>query len=96
MVTLSVTDYMARMDGSLIAWAQDEIAGVPLRRFTARSGEVDVGYVEYDGVNRMWVWSSALAEDAWGWGTDEVGAKQGLEVWLRTWLENFRPFFAAH
>lgn len=86
--------YISRMDSSPITWTRDEIAAVPLRRFTARSGAVDVGYVEYDGGNRMWVWASPLAEDAWGWGADEAGAKQGLEAWLKTWLENFRPFFA--
>ena len=85
---------MAPMDGSPITWSQDEIASVPLRRFSARSGEVDVGFVEYDGVNRMWVWSSPLAEDAWGWAPEEQGAKQAVEVWLRGWLSNFRSFLA--
>ncbi|MBM0207206.1 hypothetical protein JNW90_32610 [Micromonospora sp. STR1s_5] len=73
---------MGVMDQTPLTWTRDEVASVPLRRFTARSGEVEVGYVEYDGGNRMWVWSSPLAEDAWGWGADETGAKQGLETWL--------------
>lgn len=83
------------MDTTPLTWTRDEIASVPLRRFRAHSGEVEVGYVEYDGGNRMWVWASSLAEDAWGWGADESGVMQGLETWLRAWLENFRPFFAG-
>jgi hypothetical protein len=35
----------------------------------------------------MWVWSSRLAEDAWGWGSTDQAAKNGLEAWLRGWLE---------
>jgi hypothetical protein len=64
---------------------------VPLQRFTAHAGAIEVGYVEYDGGNRMWVWSSRLADDAWGWGSTAEAAKHGLEAWLRRWLENFRP-----
>jgi hypothetical protein len=87
---------MAAMEAETpLTWTRDEIASVPLRRFTARAGEVEVGYVEYDGGNRMWVWASSLAEDAWGWGTDEDGAKQALEAWLRGWLQNFRLFFTG-
>lgn len=86
---------MPSMSDTPLNWTRDEVASVPLRRFTARSGAVEVGFVEYDGGNRMWVWSSPLAEDAWGWGADEAGAKRGLETWLRGWLENFRPFFSA-
>ena len=85
---------MERMSDHPLTWTQDEVATVPLRRYTARSGEVEVGFVEFDGGNRMWVWSSPLAEDAWGWGADETGAKHALENWLKAWLENFRPFFA--
>jgi hypothetical protein len=74
-----------------ITWTPDATADVPLQRFTAQAGAVEVGFVEYDGVNRMWVWSSRLSEDAWGWGTTADAAKHGLEAWLRAWLENFRP-----
>ena len=74
-----------------ITWTQDSIADVPLQRFTAHAGAIEVGYVEYDGGNRMWVWSSRLADDAWGWGSTSEAAKHGLEAWLGRWLENFRP-----
>ena len=77
-----------------ITWVQDSIADVPLQRFRATIGAIEVGSVEYDGGNRMWVWSSPLAEDAWGWGSNVDAAKRGLEVWLRGWLENFRPFMS--
>jgi hypothetical protein len=63
-----------------ITWTQDSIADVPLQRFTAHAGAIEVGYVEYDGGNRMWVWSSRLADDAWA-----------LPPRRRSWLENFRP-----
>lgn len=46
---------MAGMSESLLDWTRDEVAGVPLRRWSARSGAVDVGFVEYDGGNRLWV-----------------------------------------
>jgi hypothetical protein len=82
---------LVRMRTDQITWTQDHIADVPLQRFTAHAGEVEVGYVEYDGGNRMWVWSSRLADDAWGWGSTDQAAKNGLEAWLRGWLENFRP-----
>lgn len=82
------------MNENPLTWTRDEIAGVPLRRYTARADKLDVGYVEYDGGNRMWVWASPLAEDAWGWGADEQGAQRALETWLRDWLQNFRAFFA--
>lgn len=68
---------------------------MPLRRYVGRVGTAEVGAVEYDGSNRMWVWSTPLAEDAWGWAANEDGAQQALEAWLRDWLENFRPFFAS-
>ena len=74
-----------------LTWKQDSIADVTLRRFTAHAGAIEVGYVEYDGGNRMWVWSSRLADDAWGWGSTAEAAKHGLQAWLRRWLENFRP-----
>ena len=78
---------------SPLAWSQEEIAGVRLRRHVARAGAIPVGAVEYDGGNRMWIWSTPLAEDAWGWGASEEAAKQALEAWLRNWLANFRTFF---
>ena len=83
------------MDTGPIAWTQDSVAEVPLRRFTGRVGAVEAGFVEYDGGNRMWVWSSPLAEDAWGWSPTEEGAKLALEGWLRRWLENFRPLLES-
>ena len=75
-----------------ITWTQASVANVPLRRFVGHVGPVEVGAVEFDGSNRLWTWSSPLAEDAWGHAQSEAGAKQGFEVWLRGWLENFRPF----
>jgi hypothetical protein len=87
------TAHMPPMSESLIIWTSDSIAGVPLRRALARVGEIDVGDVAYDGSNRLWTWSSPLADDAWGHATTELGAKQGFEVWLRGWLSNFAPFF---
>ena len=77
-----------------IAWAQATGADAPLRRFVGRVGSVEIGTVEYDGSNRMFVWSSPLAEDAWGWGPTEHAAKQALELWLKRWLENFRGLLA--
>jgi hypothetical protein len=81
----------SRMTGR-ITWTQDNVSDVPLRRYVGRVGTVEVGAVEYDGANRMWVWSSPLAEDAWGWAPEEQSAKQALDVWLRGWLESFRSF----
>jgi hypothetical protein len=81
------------MQESPIAWTQDSIADVPLRRHIARIGAIEVAAVEWDGSNRLWTWSSRLADDAWGHALTEHGAKQGFEAWLRAWLENFRPFF---
>lgn len=79
--------------GGPITWTQGGVAGVPLRSAVGRVGAIEVGMVQFDGSNRMWVWSSQLAEDAWGWGPTEEAAKQALQAWLATWLENFRPFF---
>jgi hypothetical protein len=76
-----------------IAWTPDSVAGIPLRRTVASVGEIEVGAVEYDGSNRLWTWSSRLADDAWGHATDEQGARLGLESWLRRWLANFASFF---
>jgi len=83
------------MPDALIAWTQDEVAKVPLQRFTGCVGEVEVGTVEYDGAHKLWTWWSPLSEEAWGHAQEESGAKQGFEVWLRQWLENFRRFFEA-
>lgn len=74
-----------------ITWTQARVANVPLRRFVGHVGAVEVGAVEFDGSNRLWTWSSPLAEDAWGRAQSEAGARQGFEVWLLAWLENFRP-----
>jgi hypothetical protein len=79
---------------ALIAWSQDSVAGVPLRRSIGHVGSVEVGAVAYDGSNRLWTWSTPLAEDAWGHGQTEAAARQAFEAWLAAWLENFRPFFA--
>jgi hypothetical protein len=81
------------MRESPITWRQDNVAGVPVQRHVGHAGAIEVGAVEFDGSNRMWIWSSPLAEAAWGWGSNEDAAKQALEVWLKGWLENFRPFF---
>ena len=48
--------------------------------------------MSYDGGNRFWVWATPLQEDAWGYGPTEDAAKAAFELWLRAWLENFRPF----
>src|SRR5215207_4429298 len=37
------------MQDGVIGWTQASVAGVPLQRFVARVGEVEVGAVEYDG-----------------------------------------------
>lgn len=78
---------------SRIAWVQDSVAGVPLRRFVGHVGPIEVGNVSYDGGNRFWVWATPLQEDAWGYGPTEDAAKAALEMWLVGWLENFRRFF---
>lgn len=82
------------MAADAITWTQESVAQVPLKRHTGRVAAVEVGVVEYDATNRMWLWSSPLAEDAWGWAPEEHGAKQALALWLRGWLENFRSFLA--
>ncbi len=78
---------------SRIAWTQDSVAGVPLKRYVGMLGAVEVANVSYDGGNRFWVWATPLQEDAWGYGPSEEAAKAAVELWLREWLENFRPFF---
>lgn len=84
------------MQDDFITWTQASVAEVPLRRLVARVGTIEVGIVEFDGTNQLWTWWSPLQEDAWGHAQTDFGAKQGFEVWLRGWLENFRPFFAAN
>jgi len=76
-----------------IRWQQDQVAGVPLNRYVGFVGRVEVGSVAYDGSNRFWIWSTPLQEDAWGYGRTEHAAKAAFEIWLASWLENFRPFF---
>jgi hypothetical protein len=78
---------------SRITWTQDSVAGVPLQRYVGHVGPIEVGNISYDGSNRFWVWASPLQEDAWGYGPSETAAQAALELWLGTWLENFRPFF---
>ena len=84
------------MQNDLVTWTHPSVAEVPLRRLVAHVGKIEVGIVEFDGTNQLWTWWSPLQEDAWGHAPTDVGAKQGFEVWLRGWLENFRPFFAAN
>jgi hypothetical protein len=78
-----------------ITWQQDNVAGVPLNRYVGFVGPVEVGAVQFDGSNRFWIWSSPLQEDAWGYGPTEDAAKQAMELWLASWLDNFRTFFRA-
>ena len=80
---------------SQIAWRQDSVAGVPLKRSVGFVGAIEVGNVSYDAGNRFWVWATPLAEDAWGYGPSEDAAKKALELWLLGWLENFRPLLAG-
>ena len=82
------------MAADAITWTQKSVAQVPLKRHLGRVGAVEVGVVEYDATNRMWLWSSPLAEDAWGWAPEEQAAKQAFALWLRGWLDNFRAFLA--
>lgn len=83
------------MQATLITWVQDTVAEVPLRRFTGQVGGITVGRCEYDGSNRLWTWWTPLAEEAWGHAPSAEAAQRHCEIWLRGWLENFRPFFAA-
>lgn len=76
-----------------LTWTEEKIAGAALRHHVAHAGTVEVGRVMYDGSNDFWVWSTQLAEDAWGYGKSVEGAKGGFEAWLKTWIENFRPLF---
>jgi len=78
-----------------ITWSRDSFAGAKGNRHVAHAGAIEVGRVMYDGSSGFWVWSSPLAEDAWGYGPSEDAAKRGFEVWLTAWLENFRPVFEA-
>ena len=80
---------------SALEWTQDLQSGIPVNRYTGRAGAIDVATVMYDGSNRFWVWSSPLADDAWGYGPSLDAAQRGFEVWLRAWLENFGAFLSA-
>lgn len=80
---------------SRIQWQQDQVAGVPLNRHIGFVGRIEVGSVAYDGSNRFWIWSTPLQEDAWGYGPTEQAAKTALELWLVSWLDNFRSFIQA-
>jgi hypothetical protein len=71
------------MKADQITCTQDHIEDVPLQRFTAHAGEVEVGYVEYDGGNRMWVWSSRLADGVYR-RPPSTGWKHGYGAGLRT------------
>ncbi len=81
------------MQESPIAWSPPEADGQTARRLVGHVGPVEVGRVEYDPTNRLWLWSSPLAEEAWGWAPSQDGARRALEIWLRGWIEPFRPFF---
>jgi hypothetical protein len=76
-----------------IDWRQDSVAKVPLKRHIGYVGPIEVGAVQYDGSNKLWIWSTPLQEDAWGYGPTENAAKQAMECWLASWLEHFRIFF---
>ena len=39
---------------SAIVWKQASVAGVKLQRFTGHVGDIEIGFVEYDGSNRLW------------------------------------------
>ncbi|MGD9739576.1 MAG: hypothetical protein AB7O56_01090 [Bauldia sp.] len=72
-----------------LIWEQETTAGIPLNEHVAHAGTIEAGRVMYDASQRMWIWSSRLADDAWGYGTSAEGAKAGFEAWLREWLRNF-------
>ena len=74
-----------------LRWEQDEIAGVPLPRFTLRAGRVDAGMVAFDASNGFWTWWSPFSDEAWGHAPTQAAAQQGLELWLRGLLRDFRP-----
>jgi hypothetical protein len=78
-----------------VEWRQASVAGVKLRRFTGHVGDIEVGFVEYDGSNRLWTWASPFAEDVWGHAPTQASAQQALETWLRGWLEKLRPVLDA-
>jgi hypothetical protein len=80
---------------SAIVWKQASVAGVKLQRFTGHVGDIEIGFVEYDGSNRLWTWASPFAEDVWGHAPTQAGAQQALEAWLRGWLEKLRPVLDA-
>jgi hypothetical protein len=70
-------------------WQQESTAGIALKEHVAHAGTIEAGRVMYDGSQRMWIWSSRLADDAWGYGMTAESAKAGFEAWLREWLRNF-------
>ena len=78
---------------SAVLWSRQSVAGVPLRVFVGTVGEIVIGTVEFDGSNRLWVWSSPLSDEAWGYAPTEEGAKQALELWVKAWVQKFRAFF---
>ena len=90
---MSQIETRPKLAESPLTWKQESVAAVPLPRFTGHVGAVLVGTVEFDGSNRLWTWFSPLVDDAWGFAPTEEAAKQAFELWLRRWLENFRPFF---
>jgi hypothetical protein len=81
-------------EGREIVWTQPNVAGVPVGRLIGHVGAVEVGAIEFDPSNRLWLWSSPLVEDAWGWAPTEMGAKGAASVWLRQWLGNFQTFLS--
>jgi len=78
-----------------LTWTQGSVAGVPLNHFVAQAGAVEAGAVTFDASNGFWVWASPLSDEAWGYAPTADGAKQALTLWLRAWLENFRPLLDA-
>jgi len=80
---------------SVIEWRQASVAGVKLQRFSGHVADIDVGFVEYDGSNRLWTWATPFADDVWGHAPSREGAQQAFETWLRGWLEKLRPVLDA-
>lgn len=78
-----------------VDWQQESTAGILLKEHVAHAGRVEAGRVMYDASQRLWVWSSRLADDAWGYGTTAEAAKAGFEAWLRGWLRNFEGVTAG-
>lgn len=78
-----------------LVWTEEKVAGSEHRHHVAHAGSIEVGRVMFDGSNGFWVWSTQLAEDAWGYGKTVEGTRGGFEVWLKQWLRNLRPLFDA-